>query len=95
MNNPVYTVNRLRWAGHVIRLEEENPAIRVLAAVVEGKRQRGRPKLRWEDGVMDDARKLGEKKLEECCKEQGRLAEASEEGLGSNRAVAPMMMMMI
>jgi len=34
-------------------------------------------------------------KLEECCKEQGRLAEASEEGLGSNRAVAPMMMMMM
>ena len=33
-------------------------------------------------------------KLEECCEEQGRLAEASEEGLGSNRAVAPMMMMM-
>jgi hypothetical protein len=27
--------------------------------------------------------------------EQGRLAEASEEGLGSNRAVAPMMMMMM
>ena len=37
------------------------PCKRVLAAVVEGKRQRGRPKLRWEDGVMDDARKLGEK----------------------------------
>jgi hypothetical protein len=35
------------------------------------------------------------KKLEECCKEQGRLAEASEEGLGSNWAVAPMMMMMM
>jgi hypothetical protein len=28
---------------------------------VEGKRQRGRPKLRWEDGVMDGARTLGQK----------------------------------
>jgi len=54
-------VNRLRWAGHVIRLEEQSPARTVLVAVVEGKRQRGRPKLRWEDGLMDDARKLGEK----------------------------------
>jgi hypothetical protein len=54
-------VNRLRWAGHVIRLEEQSPARRVLTAVVEGRRQRSRPKLRWEDGVMDDARKLGER----------------------------------
>jgi hypothetical protein len=54
-------VNRLRWAGHVIWLEEQSAARRDLVAVAEGKQQRGRPKLRWEDGVMDDARKLGEK----------------------------------
>jgi hypothetical protein len=54
-------INRLRWAGHVIRLEEQSPTRRVLTAVVEGRGQRGRPKLRWEDGVMDDARKLGER----------------------------------
>ena len=72
-NNEVYTlykesyivtytkINRLRWAGHVIRLEEQSPARRVLVAVVEGRRQRGRPKLRWENGVMEDARKLGER----------------------------------
>jgi hypothetical protein len=55
-------INRLRWAGHVIRLEEQSPGRRFLVAVVEGRRQRGRPKLRWEDGVMDDARKLGKRK---------------------------------
>ena len=54
-------INRLRCAGHVIRLEEQSPARRVLVAAVEGRRQRGRPKLRWEDGVMEDARKLGER----------------------------------
>jgi hypothetical protein len=54
-------INRLRWAGHIIRLEEQNPARRVLVAVVEGRRQRGRPKLRWEDGVREDTRKLGER----------------------------------
>ena len=42
-------INCLRWAGHAIRLEEQNPARRVFAAVVEGRRQKGRTKLRWED----------------------------------------------
>ena len=36
---------------------------------------------------------VGGEKLEECWKEQGQLAEASEEGLGSKGAVVPMMMM--
>ena len=62
-------INRLKWAGHVIRMEEQSATRRFLVAVVEGRRQRGRPKLRWEDGVMEDARKLGREKLEECCKE--------------------------
>jgi hypothetical protein len=54
-------INRLRWAGHVSRLEEQNPARRVFSAVVEGRRQKGRPKLRWEEGVTGDAKKLGER----------------------------------
>jgi hypothetical protein len=54
-------INCLRWAGHVIRLEEQNPARRVLVAVVEGRRHRSRSKLRWEDGVGEDAKKVGER----------------------------------
>jgi hypothetical protein len=49
-------INRLRWAGRVIRLEEQNPEIRVFAAVEEGRRQKGRPKLKWADGVTGDAK---------------------------------------
>jgi hypothetical protein len=45
----------------MIGLDGESPKRRILVAVVERKRQRGRLKLRWEDGVMDGARKLGEK----------------------------------
>jgi len=40
---------------------EQSLIRRVLVAVVEGGRQRDRPKLRWEDGVTGDARKLGER----------------------------------
>jgi len=54
-------INPLKWAGHVIHMEEQSATRRVLVAVVEGRRQRGRPKLRWEDDVMEDARKLGER----------------------------------
>jgi len=42
-------------------MEEQSPTRRVLVAVVEGRRQRCRPKLRWEDGVTEDAGKLGER----------------------------------
>jgi hypothetical protein len=42
-------------------LEEQSPARRGLVAVLKGRRQRGRPKLRWEGGVMEDARKIGER----------------------------------
>jgi len=73
INNDLYTlykegdtvtfikINRLKWAGRVIGMEEQSDTRRVLVAVVEGRRQRGRPKLRWEDGVMEDVRKLGER----------------------------------
>jgi hypothetical protein len=33
--------NRLRWAGHVIQLDEQSPTRRTLVAVVEGKRPCG------------------------------------------------------
>jgi len=50
-------------------MEEQSATRRVLVVVVEGRRQRGRPKRRWEDGVMEDARNVGGEKLEESCKE--------------------------
>ena len=46
----------------------------------------------WCDGGCQE---VGGEKLEECCKEQGQLAEASEEGLGPKGAVAPVVMMMM
>jgi ribosomal silencing factor RsfS len=46
----------------------------------------------WCEGSCQEA---GGEKLEECCKEQGQLAEASKEGLGSEWAVVPMMMIVV
>jgi hypothetical protein len=86
-------INRLRWAGHVIRLEEQSAARRVLVAVAEGRRQRGRPKLRWQDGVMEDARKLG-RETGGMLQGIGTAGGSFEQGFGSKWAVVPMMMMM-
>jgi len=75
-NNELYTLykesdivtyiktNLLKWTGHSIGLEEQSPARRVLVVVVEGRRRRGRPKLRWEDGVMEEARNLRDRMLQ-------------------------------
>jgi hypothetical protein len=43
------TLGTLRWAGHVIRMEESDPAKKVLCTQPggHGERMRHRPKLRW------------------------------------------------
>jgi hypothetical protein len=40
---------RMRWAGHVARMEEGRVVYRVLVGRPEGKRPLGRPRLRWEE----------------------------------------------
>jgi hypothetical protein len=42
---------RMRWAGHVARMEEERGVHRVLVGKPEGKRLLGRPRRRWEDNI--------------------------------------------
>lgn len=51
--------SRLRWAGHVARMERERMQSRVLEMELCGKRRRGRPRGRWKDEIDRDARKLG------------------------------------
>jgi hypothetical protein len=50
---------RLRWAGHVARMGEERKVYKVLVGKTEGRRQLGRPRRRWEDGVRMVVREIG------------------------------------
>jgi hypothetical protein len=50
---------RMRWAGHVARMGEERNVYGVLMGKPEGKRQLGRPRRRWEDGIRMDLRETG------------------------------------
>jgi len=50
---------RMRWAGHVARMGERRGVYRVLVGKLEGKRQLGRPKRRWEDNIEMDLQEVG------------------------------------
>jgi hypothetical protein len=58
-------INRLSWAGHIIRMENSRRVNKVFCARPEGTRTIGRPKLRWEDGDPRHQGPGGEE-LEEC-----------------------------
>jgi hypothetical protein len=50
---------RLRWAGHVTRMEENSVPRRLIYMQLEGPRKVGRPRARWRDDVGKHARMLG------------------------------------
>jgi len=45
---------RMRWAGHMARMEEDRGVHRVLVGKPEGKRSLGGPRRRWEDNIKMD-----------------------------------------
>ena len=45
---------RMRWAGHVARMEEGRSAFKILTDKPTGKRTLGRPWRSWEDNVRID-----------------------------------------
>ena len=49
---------RLRWAGHVARMELSRNAYRVLVGRPEGTRPLGGPRHRWEDNIKMDLREV-------------------------------------
>ena len=50
---------RLRWAGHVVRLEEGRSAFKIVTGKPTRKRPLGRPRRRWEDNVRMDLIEIG------------------------------------
>ena len=45
---------RMKWAGHILRMNEERTAKRIFYYKPEGKRAQGRPKRRWTDCLEED-----------------------------------------
>jgi len=49
----VIKIRRLEWLGIVIRMNE-NRYVKIFEGKLEGRRGRGRPRLRWINDVEDD-----------------------------------------
>jgi hypothetical protein len=52
-------ITRLRWAGHIVRMQDNLPCKKITLDKPEGRRRVGRPNLSWMDGVMRDGREAG------------------------------------
>ena len=52
--------DRERLGGHIKRMADDILPKRAAELRVEGRRRRGRPRLRWEDCVKRDVKKAGE-----------------------------------
>ena len=52
-------ISRLRWLGHVGRMENHRKVKMVTAQNIEGTRLRGRPRSRWMDCVENDLVRFG------------------------------------
>ena len=61
----IIRLHRLRWFGHVQRMEENRISKRVLYMNLETIRPRGRPRNRWLDEVREDGRMVGREEWQE------------------------------
>jgi hypothetical protein len=47
-------ISRMKWTGHVLRMNDEEPTKKLMLGKPDGTRRRGRPKLRCIDGLDKD-----------------------------------------
>ena len=50
---------RLRWAGHVARMEDGKGAFKILTVKPPGKIPLGRSRRRWEENIRMDLKEIG------------------------------------
>ena len=55
----VIKFRKLRWAGHVARMEGVRSAFKVVTGKPTGKRPLWRPRHRWEDNIRMDLKEIG------------------------------------
>ena len=75
----VIKIQRLEWLGHVVRMNETRSVKKIFEGKLEGRRSRGRLRLRWITDVEDDLRELGVKRWRTKALEREELASIIKE----------------
>ena len=78
-------LNRLRWFGHVQRMEEKRTPITQLYMNLRTTSLRGRPRNRWQDEVREDRRIVGAEGWQQEVQQRG-MEEAPEKGKESSHS---------
>ena len=55
---------RIKWLGHIQRMDQARPARKLLDWKPMGTRPVGRPRQRWQEDVIEDLKKAESEKLE-------------------------------
>jgi len=61
---------RIKWLGHIQRMDQARPTIKLLDWKPMGTRPVGKPRQRWQEDVMEDLKKMKVKNWKEASKER-------------------------
>jgi hypothetical protein len=69
---------RIKWLGHIQRMDQTRPARRLLDWKPMRTRPVGRPRQRWQEDVMEDLKKLKIKNWKEMVKDRKTWGDLTE-----------------
>ena len=76
---------RLNWLGHVERMAEDNNVQKIKRWKPISKRPIGRPKIRWEDDVLEDIKSMNVRNLKNVAQNRDRWKKVVEQARTLNR----------
>ena len=76
---------RLNWLGHVERMTEDNNVQKIKRWKPMSKRPIGRPKIRWEDDVLEDIKSMNVSNWKNVAQNRGRWKKVVEQARTLNR----------
>ena len=76
---------RLNWLGHVERMAEDNNVQKIKRRKPMSKRPIGRPKIRWEDDVLEDINSMNVRNWKKVAQNRDRWKKVDEHARTLNR----------